>query len=140
MRKDFKEKGAGTSDINSSVQPDVSVSTGIICDSKHMIVKRIIAFVLIVFSVGAFLTEMLLFGMYILPTICMEIFRTTGISIQPGLSLREFSVQDACVMFMMWIVPCVFIIGVSIYGHCKLAKRVMLRVAAWFKLLFTKGK
>lgn len=107
---------------------------------KSMLIKRVIALFLILFSCCALMTEVLLFGMYILPTFCVQLFQTTGIQIEAGLLISKFSVQDACVMFMMWIVPCVFIIGISIYGHCKLIKLVMWRVMAWFRLLFSKNK
>lgn len=106
------------------------------CNS--MLLKRIVAFLLILFSSSFLVTELVLFGVYILPTVCLMLFQSTGIMLEPGLLAGKFAVQDLCVMFMMWIVPCIFIIGISIYGHCKLIKHVMRRVIAWTKLLFSR--
>lgn len=107
-------------------------------DSDHSLMRRVIALFLVLFACCGLITEVLMFGMYVLPTICVKLFQITGIQIQSGLLIKDFSLQDFCVMFMMWIVPCVFVIGISIYVHCKWIKRVMRKVFLWCKVLFKK--
>lgn len=105
---------------------------------KHLLLKKMIALLLIFLVCCGVTTEVVAFGMYGLPTFCVKLFQTTGISLESGMTVHKFLMQDLCVMFMMWIIPCLFITGVSVYLHAKLIKYSMRRVARWLRFLLAK--
>lgn len=103
-------------------------------------VKKVIALFFSFIVMVLLLSEISTFTMYAVPMIGIKMFQATGIGIQSGLTLGEFTVSDMSVMFMMWIMPCIFFIGLSIWAHCKLIRLVWQKVKAWLKIVFTSAK
>lgn len=104
----------------------------------NFVLKKVIALLLIFVVCCGVTTEVLMFGMYILPALCVKLFQITGISIESGMKLAKFPMQDFCVMFMMWILPCLFLTGISIYVHAKLVVKSARYVVRWFRFLFKR--
>lgn len=104
----------------------------------NIVLKKIIAFLLIFVVCCLVTTEVLMFGMYALPAMCVKLFQVTGITLESGIKLGKFPMQDLCVMFMMWIIPCLFLTGVSVYFHVKLIGKSARHVIRWFRFLIKR--
>lgn len=108
-------------------------------NSKNNVkVRKVIAFVLSFFTMVLLLSELAAFTMYAVPMIGIQMFQMTGISVEAGLTLSSFTVSDASVMFMMWILPCIFFTGIGIYVHCKLIKIVCRKLFVWCRVIFAR--
>lgn len=102
--------------------------------------RKVVAMLLSFIVMVLLLSEISTFVLYAVPMIGIQMFQMTGIGIESGLTLSEFTVSDFSVMFMMWIMPCVFFIGISIWVHCKLIKVTCCKIWCWLKIVFTNSK
>lgn len=107
--------------------------------SGNTTLKKVIALFLTFFTMVLLLSELATFTLYAVPMIGIQMFQMTGIGIESGLTLSAFTVSDMSVMFMMWIMPCIFFIGISIYLHCKLIRLVFKKIANWLSVIFNKS-
>ena len=96
--------------------------------------KRVIAVAIAVVVFIALIVETLAFASTVILTTSVVIFQQTGISITPGLTFSEFSVQDMTVLIMSWFLPSLFLVllmaalqiklwKVSCHGLWKLLRR-----------------
>lgn len=104
------------------------------------ILCKVFASVLSFFLVVLLLSEISTYVLYVIPMIGIQLFQITGIGIESGLTLSEFTVSDFSVMFMMWIMPCIFFVGISIWLHCKLIGIACRKLIFWLKIVFTDMK
>lgn len=103
---------------------------------SHNGLRKMVALLLAFVTMVLLLSEISTFVLYAVPMIGIQMFQMTGIGIESGLTLSEFTVSDFSVMFMMWIMPCVFFIGISIWAHCKLIKFTCRKIWSWLKIVF----
>lgn len=103
-------------------------------------IRQVVALILSFVTMLLLLSEISTFVLYGVPMIGIKLFQMTGIGIQSGLTLSQFTVSDASVMFMMWIMPCLFFVGISIYVHCKLIKFAFRKIIGWLKIVFMSSK
>lgn len=106
----------------------------------HTVFRKVVAAMLAFVTMVLLLSELSTFTLYAVPMIGIQMFQMTGIGIESGLSLAEFSVSDFSVMFMMWVMPCLFFVGISIYAHCKLIRAVCRKLCVWFWIVFARSK
>ena len=109
-------------------------------DKSHNGFRKVVALLLSFITMVLLLSEISTFVLYAVPMIGIEMFQMTGIGIEACLTLSEFTVSDFSVMFMMWIMPCVFFIGISIWIHCKLISLTCHKIWSWLKIVFASSK
>lgn len=102
--------------------------------------RKVIALVLSFLAMVLLLSEISTFILYAVPMIGVQMFQMTGIGIEAGLTFNEFTVSDFSVMFMMWIMPCIFFIGISIWAHCKLISFTCRKISNWLRIVFASSK
>lgn len=107
---------------------------------KKSRIKKIIAIILAILLLFCLLCEISAFTLYAVPMIGIQMFQMTGIGIENGLTLANFTVSDCSVMIMMWLAPFAFFVGISIWIHCKLIKFVCNKMISWLKIIFSKPK
>lgn len=107
---------------------------------KRNHIKKVIAAILAILLLFCLLCEISAFTLYAVPMIGIQMFQQTGIGIENGLTLANFTVSDFSVMFMMWIAPFMFFVGISIWVHCKLIKYVCRKMVGWLRIIFAKPK
>lgn len=125
--------------MNLKKKNDVTNKTVNAVEKKSRI-KKVIAIILAILLMFCLLCEISTFTLYAVPMIGIQMFQMTGIGIENGLTLANFTVSDCSVMIMMWLAPFVFFVGISIWVHCKLIKFVCKKMISWLKIIFSKPK
>lgn len=107
---------------------------------KRVHIKKVIAVILAILLLFCLLCEISSFTLYAVPMIGIQMFQMTGVGIENGLTLANFTVSDCSVMIMMWLAPFAFFVGISVWVHCKLIKFVCKKMVGWLKIIFSKPK
>lgn len=101
-------------------------------------VKKTVAVVLLLVTTLFVVSELVTYTTWAMPLIAIQLFQMAGIGIESGMTIANFAIGDMAVMFMMWILPCLFVLGLSLYVHAKLLKWYFKKFVSWLKVIFTR--
>lgn len=101
-------------------------------------VKKGVAVVLLLVTTLFIVSELVTYTTWAMPLIAIQLFQLAGIGIESGVTIANFAIGDMAVMFMMWILPCMFALGLSLYVHAKLLKWYFKKFVSWLRLIFMR--
>ena len=111
-----------------------SVSSGVKTETKGVLwTRRVMAVLFVCLVAFVLIMEIFMFCTYVVPAVSIEIFQMAGLGFDEQLTVSEFSVNYACVMFMMWVLPSLFFVIVMGALHYKFFMFLWRKILRWCK-------
>lgn len=106
------------------------------CKPNGLGVKKFVALILLLIITLFIVSEIVTYTTWAMPQFASYLFQLP-INIKLETTISECAIGDMAIMFVYWILPCLFVLGLSIYIHIKLLKWYFKKFVMWMRVIFS---